>query len=269
MDMKLSGQVAIVTGAARGVGRAIALHLARLGADVMVADKNFAAATEFGERIAAGSVDEEVRGLGRRAARYEGDLSDPAHARRMVDACLDAFGRVDILVNNAGGMITPMERSFPSTVPAEDVRTLFDLNYMTLMNCCQAVAEPMKARHAGAIVNISSSAARFIMAGGKSATYGAAKAAATHFTRSLALELAPFGIRVNAIAPSMIGTARILAQAEARGIGTASDAASSPLGRLANPEDIALVVEFLVTELSRYVVGQCISVCGGRHVTAS
>lgn len=269
MEMKLSGQVAIVTGAARGVGRAIALHLARLGADVMVADKNFAAATEFGEHIAGGSVEDEVRALGRRAARYEGDLSDPGHARRMAQECLDTFGRIDILVNNAGGMITPMERSFPSAVPMEDVRTLFDLNYMTLMNCCQAVAEPMKARGTGAIVNISSSAARFIMAGGKSATYGAAKAAATHFTRSLALELAPFGIRVNAIAPSMIGTARILAQAEARGIGTASDAASSPLGRLANPEDIALVVEFLVTELSRYVVGQCISVCGGRHVTAS
>lgn len=269
MEQKLSGQVAIVTGAARGVGRAIALHLARLGADVMVADKDFAAATEFGEHIEGGSVDAEIRTLGRRTQRFEGDLVDPAQAQALVQQCIDSLGRIDILINNAGGMITPMDRSFPSRVPPEDVRTLFDLNYMTMMNCCQAVAGPLQTQRSGAIVNISSSAARFIMAGGKSATYGAAKAAATHYTRSLALELAPFGIRVNAIAPSMIGTARILAQAEARGIGTASDAASSPLGRLANPEDIALVAEFLVTDLSRYVVGQSISVCGGRHVTAS
>lgn len=269
MEQKLNGQVAIVTGAARGVGRAIALHLARLGADLLLADKNFAAATAFGEQIDGGSVDREVRALGRRAATFEGDLADPAQAQAMARVGLQQLGRIDILVNNAGGMITPMDRSFPTRVPPEDIRTLFDLNYMTMVNCCQAVAPALQEQGAGAIVNISSSAARFIMAGGKSATYGAAKAAATHFTRSLALELAPFGIRVNAIAPTMITTARIVAQAEARGIGTSSDAAASPLGRLANAQDIALVVEFLVTELSRYVVGQCISVCGGRHVTPS
>ncbi|HMN78730.1 MAG TPA: SDR family oxidoreductase [Burkholderiaceae bacterium] len=267
MEQKLAGKAAIVTGAARGIGRGIALHLARLGADVLVADKNFAAATEFGEVLGADSVDLEIEALGRRSARHEGDLSLREQAETMVEACRRAFGRVDILVNNAGGMVVPMERSSPSQVPLDDVARLFDLNYLTMMNCCQAVAAPMRSSGSGAIVNISSSAARFIMPGGKSATYGAIKAAVTHYTRSLALELAPSGIRVNAIAPSMVSTARILAQADARGIGTARDAASAPLGRLANAEDIAFVVEFLVTELSRYVVGQCISVCGGRHVT--
>lgn len=265
----LKGQTAIVTGAARGVGRGIALHLASLGADVLAADLDFSAAGEFGEEFKSGPVDQEIVGLGSRAARYEGDLSIAANARAMTQQCIDTFGRVDILVNNAGGMIVPMERSQPSGVPEADVRKLFDVNYMTMLHCCQAAGLAMRQQRSGAIVNISSCAARFIMPAGMSATYGAFKAAVTHYTRSLALEFAPLGIRVNAIAPSVVLTARIVAQAEARGIGRPEAAKDIPLGRYATPQDIANVVEFLVTDLSCYVVGQCISVCGGKHVTPS
>jgi NAD(P)-dependent dehydrogenase (short-subunit alcohol dehydrogenase family) len=266
-EMKLKGRAAIVTGAARGVGRGIALHLASLGASVLVADRDFGAAREWGEELTQDNVAREIQAAGGQSALYEGDLTRREAAAEMTKACLDAFGRVDILVNNAGGMVVPVERSYPSMVPDEDDRLIFDLNYRTMVHCCQAVLPVMKEQKEGAIVNVSSAAARYIMPGGMSASYGAAKAAVSHFTRSLALEVAPAGIRVNAMAPSVVTTARIVAQAERRGVGKQSDAQASPMGRFANVEDCAFVVEFLVTELSRYVTGQVISVCGGRHLT--
>lgn len=268
MEPRLQDKVAVVTGAARGVGRGIAVHLARLGADVVVADLDFGKAGEFGEVWDSGAVDEEITVLGRRTLRFEGDLSRADQARALADACRQAFGRMDILVNNAGGMVVPMDRSLPTQVPEEDVRKLFDINYMTMLHCCQAAGAAMQGPDS-AIVNISSCAGRYIMPGGVSATYGAFKAAVSHFTRSLALELAPRGIRVNGVAPSVITTARIVAQAQSRGIGRPEGARDIPLGRYGTPQDVANVVEFLVTDLSQYVTGQVISVCGGKHVTPS
>src|SRR5690348_9189481 len=137
MSDKLAGKTAIVTGAARGLGRSIALHLASLGAAVLTADRDFGKATEFGEELAADSVDAEIRQLGGRAGAFSGDLSNALQARSMVRLCTESFGAPDILVNNAGGMIAPIERSAPTEVPEDDVRQMFDVNYMTMLHCCQ------------------------------------------------------------------------------------------------------------------------------------
>jgi len=257
--MMLQGKVAIVTGAARGLGRAYALRLARLGADVAIFDVDLAGAEKFGETLSAASVSQEVEALGRQSIEVQADLADRQAVDDAVRRVQGRFGRVDILVNNAGGAITPPERSKPSIVPAEDVRLIFDVNLMSTIYCCQAVA--------GVIVNTSSVAARTVARGGSLSHYGAAKAAVTHYTRDLAAELGPAGIRVNAIAPGVMLTARVKSLAEERGIGVASEAKHVPLQRLGEAEDCAGVVEFLVSDLSRYVTGQCISVCGGATLT--
>jgi NAD(P)-dependent dehydrogenase (short-subunit alcohol dehydrogenase family) len=261
--VSLDGKVAIVTGAARGLGRAYALRLARLGADVAVFDIDLRGAAKFGEALSAPTVTAEIEALGRKSIGIEADLAQRDAVDKAVARVRDALGRVDILVNNAGGAITPVERSKPSIVPDEDIRLTFDANLMSTIYCCQSVVPVMKAQKSGVIVNTASTAARVIAPGGGLSHYGVAKAAVTHYTRDLAAELGPFGIRVNAIAPGVMLTARIRALAEQRGIGTASEADRVPLRRLGEPEDCAGVVEFLVTDLSRYVTGQCISVCGG------
>jgi NAD(P)-dependent dehydrogenase (short-subunit alcohol dehydrogenase family) len=265
--MSLQGKVAIVTGAARGLGRAYALRLARLGADVAIFDVDLAGAGKFGETLTAATVSQEVQALGRQSIEVQADLADRDAVNDAVGRVQDRFGRIDILINNAGGAITPPERSKPSVMTDEDIRRIFDVNLMSTIYCCQAVAPIMVAQKSGVIVNTSSTAARTVARGGSLSHYGSAKAAVTHYTRDLAAELGPSGIRVNAIAPGVMLTARVKSLAEQRGIGVASEANHVPLRRLGEVEDCAGVVEFLVTDLSRYVTGQCISVCGGASLT--
>ncbi|MDR3453412.1 MAG: SDR family NAD(P)-dependent oxidoreductase [Rhodoferax sp.] len=265
--MKLLGKTAVVTGAARGLGRAYALRLASLGADVVVADIKLDGAAEFGERLNASSVSKEIEQLGRRSLGIEVDLAQRDEAFRAIDAVLRAFGRIDILVNNAGGALTPAERSRASESPEEDMRFLLDVNYMSAVHCCQAATPIMKRQGSGVIVNISSQSAITTYKQGLLAGYGAAKAAVTHYTRYLAAELGPHGIRANCLAPGVMMTARVAAQAAQRGVGTDDEAAQIPLRRFGKVEDCAGVLEFLVTDLSQYVTGQVISVCGGAVLT--
>lgn len=267
--MSLEGKTAIVTGAGRGLGRAYALRLARMGADVVVVDRDLKGAAIYGEELTSGSVREEVMALGRGSIEVEADLTRRGGADEVVAKALAAFGRIDIIVNNVGGLITPMERSMGSVIPEDDIRVMLDVNLMTAIHCCQAVAPIMKAQKSGVIINISTAAARSIAPGGRMAIYGAAKAAVVQYTRSLASELGPFGIRANCLAPGIILTARVKQQAEARGLGTAADVERVALRRLGDAEDCAGVIEFLATDLSRYVTGQCISVCGGSVLTAA
>jgi NAD(P)-dependent dehydrogenase (short-subunit alcohol dehydrogenase family) len=267
--MSLEGKIAVVTGAARGLGRAYALRLARLGANVVVVDRDLKGAQDYGETLTAPSVADEVTAIGRTGIEVQADLTHRGAADTVVERALAAFGRIDILVNNAGGLITPIERSMASLVPEDDVRIMLDVNLMTTIHCCQAAAAPMKAQKSGVIINVSTAAARSIAPGGRMAMYGAAKAAVVQYTRSLASELGPFGIRANCLAPGIILTGRIRQQAEERGLGTAGDVERVALRRLGDAEDCAGVVEFLATDLSRYVTGQCISVCGGSVLTAA
>jgi len=268
--MKLQGKRAVVTGGARGLGRAYALRLASLGADVAIIDLDLDGAAEYGETLAAPTVAGEIEQLGRRGLGVQADLSVNARVQEAIGRIAATFGGIDILVNNAGGHVTPANRSGASTMPEEDVRKLLDANFMSTMFCCQAVAPLMKEQGGGVIVNTSSQAGvTTYKHQGMIAGYAAAKAAVSQYTRYLAAELGPHGIRVNCLAPGVMLTARVAAQAKARGIGTEADLAGIPLRRFGQVEDCADVVEFLATDLSRYVTGQVISVCGGAVLTPS
>ena len=150
---KLTGKVAVVTGAGRGLGRAYALRLASLGADVVVNDLDLDSAKEFDEELTAESVMAECEALGIAA-----DVTDRGQVERLFAGTLSAFGRVDILVNNAGGMLRPVERSAASLVPEDDWRFIMDVNLTSTVFCCQCAAVPMKAQRSGKIINVSSQA---------------------------------------------------------------------------------------------------------------
>lgn len=263
MTNKLDGKIALVTGAARGLGRAYALRLAQLGADIVVADLNLDGARDWNEQLSADSVPAEIEAMGRRAIGVQADLSKAADVERLFAEAVKAFGRVDILVNNAGGAIARDSGPLATQTSQADYDLLMDANVRSALLCCQAAAAIMKAQNSGVIINVSSQTGVSILPGGQLAVYGAAKAAVAMLTRNLASELGPFGIRVNAVSPGIIMTARVAAQAAARGIGTNSQADSLPLRRLGTVEDCAGVVEFLATDLSQYVTGQVICADGG------
>jgi len=270
ISQDLQGKVAVVTGAARGIGRALALRMASLGADVVISDIDLKAGSTYGELPEGTTASDEIVAMGRRSIGVQGDLTRRADADALIDAAMKEFGRVDILVNNAGGMLAPMETSDASKMTPEDFEKILTLNLESAIHVSQAAVVPMRAQQSGSIINISS------MAGldpaqrkGKLAHYGIAKTGIIQFTRFLAYEVGPDGIRVNAVAPGTIATARIMALAESRGIGKSSDLDSIPLRRLGRPEDIAGAVQFFASDLSAYVSGQCLSVCGGRILTPS
>ncbi|BCH31211.1 beta-ketoacyl-ACP reductase [Mesorhizobium sp. L-8-10] len=263
----LEGKVAVVTGAARGLGRAYALRLAELGADVTVADLNLDGARDWNERLSADGVPAEIEAMGRRSIGVQADLSKPQDVERVFAETMRAFGRVDILVNNAGGAIARDSGPLATQTSQADYDLLMDANLRSALLCCQAAAPIMKEQGAGVIVNVTSQTGVSILPGGLLAVYGAAKAAVAILTRNLASELGPHGIRVNAIAPGIIMTARVAAQAAARGIGTDTQAQGLPLRRLGTVDDCAGVLEFLVTDLSQYVTGQVICADGGAVLT--
>ena len=263
MEEKLKGQVALVTGAARGLGREYALRLARLGADVIVNDVDLHSYRQFHEHPPADTVVEEVKNLGRRSLGIECDVANKKEVDDAFGKILNEFGRIDILINNAGGLQVNPETSFASSVPEEDLRREVDRNLMSCIFCCQAASIPMKQRKYGRIVNVSSQSALIAEPTGYYASYGLAKAAIISYTQYLAGELAPHGINVNCIAPGFVGTARLMKRACGQPGQREALERRIPLGRIAAPEDCAKVVEFLVTDLSDYVVGQCIRICGG------
>ena len=263
LEQKLAGRVALVTGGARGLGRAYALRLARLGADVVVNDIDLDAAREFDEKLTADTVMDECIAFGVRSIGIETDVSKKENVDDMVGRIVDELGSLDILVNNAGGMLRPAERNRPSIMPEEDVRFIMDINLMATVFCCQAAVPPMKEKGWGRIVNVSSGAALGALSSME--CYGIAKAGIIHYTRSLAREVAPLGINVNCLAPALIGTSRALAQFPER-----KDAGKNiPLGRIGAPEDCAKVVEFFCSDLSDYVTGQVLGICGGLITHAS
>ncbi len=253
---RLKGQVAVVTGAARGLGRAYALRLARLGADVVVNDLNLDAAAEVNESLSAATVMDEIRNMGRRSIGIAADAASEDAVNAMFEDVLREFGQVDILVNNAGGgrgsqPITESSLDAWEEVLAKNLRSTF--------LCCRAVGSHMRDRGRGKIINVSSVAGlRPLMP--TLAPYSAAKAGIIALTRSLALELAPHNVNVNAIAPSYVATVHWMG-----GLGQIQDELLPhiPMGRLGQTEDCAKVVEFLATDLSDFVTGQVISVDGG------
>ncbi len=263
MQEKLKGKAAIVTGAARGLGRAYALRLAELGADVAIADVNLKGAEKIGEKLTAESVMAEVQALGRRSIGVEGDLRDPLIVRRLCDETLAAFGRIDILVNNAGVAVARGSGTLASDTTPDAFDYLIGANLKSTQMCCAGVAPVMRAQRNGIIVNISSQTGISLLEGGNLAVYGAAKAGIAYLTRALAAELGPFGIRVNAISPGIVETERVKRLDASMGVGTQKQLEAIALRRFAQTNDLANVLEFLTTELSSYVTGQVISTCGG------
>ena len=248
--MRLEGKVALVTGAQQGIGRAIAVALARDGADVGV---NFLDDAAAAEKVAG-----EIRGLGRRAVTVQGDVSQTASVQGMVKTVVDALGPPDVLVNNAG--VFP-RASFLELQEREWDHVL-GINLKGSFLCAQAVARALVAAgRPGAIVNISSSAVRGDPRG---VHYSSSKAGVVGLTRAMALALAPHRIRVNAIAPGLTDTAQPRYGNTEEQI--AERAREIPLGRIAQPEEIAKVAVFLASAESGWVTGELIHVNGGVYM---
>ncbi|UCD59277.1 MAG: SDR family oxidoreductase [Candidatus Hydrogenedentota bacterium] len=260
---KLKGKVALVTGSGRGLGRAYALRLAVLGADIVINDIRLDSAKEFGEELTAESVMAEVEALGRRSLGIECSVADRDAVFAMIDRIMEEFGRLDILINNAGGLAGKVLESFASSVSDEDLRATLERNLMGTICCSQAASVPMKEQKSGRIINVASQAGLRAQPGGVYASYGAAKAGIIRYTSYLAQELGPYNINVNCIAPAYIETARLREIAFKHEAIREDILAQIPLGRMGTTEDCARVIEFLCTDLSDYVTGQTISVCGG------
>lgn len=244
--MLLEGKVALVTGASRGIGKAIALLLAENGADVAV---NFAGSTAAAEAVAA-----EIEKMGRKAILVQGDVSQTEVCAEMVDKVVKELGHIDILVNNAG--IT--RDTLLLRMKEEDWDAVLNTNLKGVFNCTKAAVKYMAKQRRGAIVNISSVVA--LMGNAGQANYAAAKAGILGFTRSVAKEMAARGIRVNAVTPGFIKTDMTSVLSEKV---VAAMEASIPLARLGEPEDIAKAVLFLVSDNAAYITGQTLHVDGG------
>jgi NAD(P)-dependent dehydrogenase (short-subunit alcohol dehydrogenase family) len=260
MAMKLQGKIAVITGGARGLGRSYAIHLARLGADIVIADVNLESAKEVGEELYATTVTEEIENIGRKSLGLQVDVGKKKDVEGMFQSIAQKFEQVDILINNAGGLLDNPESSYASMMGEKDLMETLNRNLIGTINCCQAVSPLMKKKRSGKIINVASFLGLQAEEGGWYASYGVAKAGIIQYTRYLAAELGPFGVNVNCIAPGYVRTKRLEKRQEAR---KQEIIRKIPLGRIADPEDVAKVIEFFCTDLSNYVTGQCLPVCGG------
>ncbi|HUM14260.1 MAG TPA: SDR family NAD(P)-dependent oxidoreductase [Candidatus Nitrosotalea sp.] len=248
--MRLVGKVALVTGAQQGIGRAIAVALAREGADVGI---NFLDDADAAERVAG-----EVRALGRKATTVKGDVARRPDVEAFVAAAMAALGPPDILVNNAG--VFP--RSEFLALAEEEWDRVLGVNLKGGFLCAQAAARAMiAAGRPGAIVNISSSAIR---GDARGVHYSASKAGVLGMTRAMALALAPHRIRVNAIAPGLTDTMQPRYGNTEEQI--AARAREIPLGRMAQPAEIARIAVFLASDDAGMMTGELVHVNGGAYM---
>jgi NAD(P)-dependent dehydrogenase (short-subunit alcohol dehydrogenase family) len=274
MDLGLAGKTVIVTGGSGGIGRGLVLEFARAGANVVSAD------IDAGAHLA----DEAARqGISGKIHPVIADITSRAGADAMVAAANAAFGPVDVLVNNAGGATVPAQFE---NLTAEDRRWEIALNCDGTVNCCQAVAADMLGRGTGSIVNISSNAAQLGDAAVTMVHYGSVKGFINSFTKALAYEWGPRGVRVNNISPGwivphsddhvgqqsfwtrfgfgMMGTTA--GMQEALEEGRLFNMQNLAIKRLGRPEDIAYLALFLASDRSSYITGQLIGVGGGAYM---
>jgi 3-oxoacyl-[acyl-carrier protein] reductase len=248
MSRKLEGKVAVVTGASKGIGASIALHLAAEGAAVVV---NYNSSEEGAARVVG-----EIIGKGGKAIAVQANVAKEADVRRLFAEARNAFGRLDILVNNAGVYeFAPLEE-----VTAEHFHKMFDLNVLGLILASQEAARQF-GPGGGSIVNVSSVAAT--SAPPSTSVYSATKAAVNAVTRSLAQELGARNIRVNAINPGMVETEGVRTAGISSSDFRRQVEAQTPLGRIGQPQDIAPAAVFLASADSAWITGETLYVSGG------
>ncbi|MFA5286942.1 MAG: 3-oxoacyl-[acyl-carrier-protein] reductase [Candidatus Omnitrophota bacterium] len=243
--MRLKDKVALVTGGARGIGKAIAMVFAKEGADIVVADVNL----EVAQKTAS-----EIEGLGRKALALELDVTDYQKVEEGVNKILDKFGKVDILVNNAG--ITKDNLLLRMSQAEWDA--VINVNLKGTFNCIKAVSRPMVKQRSGKIISIASIIG--LIGNWGQANYAASKAGIIALTKTVAKELASRNINANAVAPGFIQTdmtAKLSDGVKAKMLETI------PMAKLGTPEDVANVCLFLASEESSYITGQTITVDGG------
>jgi NAD(P)-dependent dehydrogenase (short-subunit alcohol dehydrogenase family) len=249
VEGRLSGRIAMVTGAANGIGRASALRLAREGADLVLVDREGDTLQETARAVEA---------AGGQALPITADWTDPDAVRDTVTAARQRFGRIDILFNNVGQSARERASEFHLSVE-ETWRFVIEVSLLTTMRATRLVVEEMRARRSGRIINMSTESAFYGDVG--FVDYAAAKMGVVGFTRSLARELAPFHVNVNAVCPGAIRT-RAHDRLPREVIDRVRN--SVPMGYVAEPEDVAGVVAFLASDDARYITGQSILIDGGR-----
>ena len=248
MSKKLAGKVAVVTGASKGIGAAIARHLAAEGAAVVV---NYSSSKEGAERVVA-----EITGKGGKAVAVQANVAKQAEIRRLFSATREAFGRLDVLVNNAGIYeFAPLEAITP-----EHFHKHFDLNVLGLILATQEAAKHF-GPEGGSVVNVSSVVSTLGVP--NASVYSATKAAVDAVTRSLAKELGPRKVRVNSINPGMVETEGLQAAGISESEMRRQTEAQTPLGRIGQPQDIAPAAVFLASDDSGWITGETLYIAGG------
>jgi 3-oxoacyl-[acyl-carrier protein] reductase len=249
INVDLSDKVAIVTGAAQGIGRSIALSFAKDGANVVINDlPNY---LDLAETLA-----KELEAFGRRALIAIADVSDWEQVQKMVEDTVRVFGKIDILVNNAGilGPIAPIVE-----LEVSDWDRVINVNLRGVFLCCKAVLPYMIKRRSGKIINIASVAGR--EGNPNMVAYCAAKAGVIGLTRALAEELAPFNIQINCVAPVLTETSMLKGYTKEQ---LELLKSKIPLGRFAKPYEVADLVKFLASDAANFITGQTYNISGGR-----